>query len=105
MLTLEHLDVRVTRHHDAEMRTTLTLDDDVAARLKELARRKGISFRETVNTVLRRGFSTPESREAGKPGYTVRVFRSEFRPGVDLLRLNQLSDDLETEGSTSRESL
>lgn len=87
------------------MRTTLTLDDDVAARLKELARRKGLSFRETVNTVLRRGFSTPETREAEKAGYTVRVFRSEFRPGVDLLRLNQLSDDLETEGSTSRESL
>lgn len=39
------------------MRTTLTLDDDVAAKLKAAARRDGLSFRELVNETLRRGLA------------------------------------------------
>jgi hypothetical protein len=79
------------------MRTTLTLDDDLALKLKELARRRRTSFKETVNTVLRRGLATP----AGRPGRPFRTdtFRSPFRPGVDPLRLNQLADDLEAESA------
>ncbi|MBI5495964.1 MAG: hypothetical protein HY904_13145 [Deltaproteobacteria bacterium] len=34
-----HLDINIIKHHDACMRTTLTLDDDVAAALKRAARR------------------------------------------------------------------
>jgi plasmid stability protein len=37
------------------VRTTLTLDDDVAARLTAEARRSGRSFKETVNDALRAG--------------------------------------------------
>ena len=37
------------------MRTTLTLDEDVARQLKERARRSGESFKEVVNSVLRQG--------------------------------------------------
>jgi hypothetical protein len=37
------------------MRTTLTLDDDVALRLVEEQQRRGASFRDTVNAVLRAG--------------------------------------------------
>jgi hypothetical protein len=36
-------------------RTTLTLDDDVAAKLKAEARRRDRPFREVVNEALRRG--------------------------------------------------
>jgi Arc/MetJ family transcription regulator len=36
------------------MRTTLTLDDDVAAKLKAEARLAGRPFREIVNEMLRR---------------------------------------------------
>jgi len=36
------------------VRTTLTLDDDVAAKLKSLARRSGRAFREVVNDTLRK---------------------------------------------------
>jgi hypothetical protein len=77
------------------MRTTLTLDDDVAAKLRELAHRRKVSFKEVVNSVLRRGLVAQEGR--AEPGHPFRVdaFRSAFRPGVDPLRLNQLSDELE----------
>jgi hypothetical protein len=37
------------------MRTTLTLDDDVAAKLKAEARRSGCPFHVIVNDTLRRG--------------------------------------------------
>jgi hypothetical protein len=82
------------------MRTTLTLDDDVAAKLQELARRKKVSFKEAVNTVLRRGFVAPEMRRTGR--FRVAVFSSPFRAGVDPLRLNQLSDELEAEEAGAR---
>ena len=37
------------------MRTTLTIDDDVAQLLQEEVRRSGDTFKETVNDVLRKG--------------------------------------------------
>ena len=39
------------------MRTTLTLDDDLAKELTKLARRLGVSFKEVVNDAIRRGIS------------------------------------------------
>jgi hypothetical protein len=48
------------------MRTTITLDDDVAARLKAESRRPNRPFREIVNETLRRGLegrrATPKRR-------------------------------------------
>ena len=37
------------------MRTTITLDDDVAASLKRLEKRRGVKFKALVNEVLREG--------------------------------------------------
>jgi hypothetical protein len=37
------------------MRTTITLEDDVAASLKRLEKRRGIKFKALVNQVLREG--------------------------------------------------
>ena len=74
------------------MRTTLTLDDELARRLEELARREGRPFKEVVNEAVRRGLAAQEVAE-----YRVETFRSGFRAGVDPLRLNQVVDELETE--------
>lgn len=46
------------------MRTTLTLDPDVAAQLKRTMRSRGETLKDTVNTALRAGLallSTPPS--------------------------------------------
>ena len=83
------------------MRTTLTLDDDVAAKLTDFARRKRLSFKEAVNTVLRRGFVAPERPGARARRVRIRVFDSPFRTGVDPLRLNQLCDDLAADEATA----
>jgi hypothetical protein len=83
------------------MRTTLTLDEDVAAKLKDFVRRKQVSFKEAVNSLLRRGLSATQPRKDARKPFRVDVFNSPFRPGVDPLRLNQLSDDLEVEAATT----
>lgn len=48
------------------MRTTLTLDDDVAAMIERLRRGHGLSLKEAVNRALRLGLERieqPEPRE------------------------------------------
>jgi len=55
------------------MRTTLTLDDDIAARLAEETRRTGRSLKQVVNETLRRGFMTPQKPEHRKK-FKVRPF-------------------------------
>jgi hypothetical protein len=42
------------------VRTTLTIEDDVAALLEAEQRRSGASFKETVNRALRKGLLTAE---------------------------------------------
>ncbi len=77
------------------MRTTLTLDDDVAAALKQQARLLDKPFKQIVNEALRRGLAldVPVKR----PPYRVKPFRSGYRPGVDPLRLKQLDEELQEE--------
>jgi hypothetical protein len=77
------------------MRTTLTLQDDVAERLKELAHEQRLSFKEVVDVVLRRGLAAQELQVGEEEPFEVVAFSSPFRAGVDPLRLNQLVDDLE----------
>ncbi|CAN5318397.1 ribbon-helix-helix protein, CopG family [soil metagenome] len=41
------------------MRTTFTLDDDVAAEVDRLRRNEGIGISEAVNRLIRRGLAAP----------------------------------------------
>jgi len=78
------------------MRTTLTLDDDLASLLKARARQFGISFKDMVNRAVRSGLG----REMGPSGRDVPKTVPHsfgFRPGIDLDKLNQLVDELEAD--------
>ncbi|HEU0168187.1 MAG TPA: ribbon-helix-helix protein, CopG family, partial [Chloroflexota bacterium] len=44
------------------MRTTVTLDDDVAAAASELRRQEGIGLSEAVNRLARAGLARPAKR-------------------------------------------
>ena len=79
------------------MRTTLTLDDDIARQLQEKSRRSGASFKEVVNETLRKGLGRGEKPGAKLPRFEVKARPRGFRSGVDVLRLNQLNDELEME--------
>ena len=74
------------------MRTTVTLDPDVAAKLKEAARRRGTSFKEVLNASVRRGLEG--EGEAPEP-YRLRTRSLGVRAGVDLDGALGLAADLE----------
>lgn len=78
------------------MRTTLTLDRDVADCLKKQMRRTGHGLKATINEALRRGL-----RMGGKPPrlphFEVRPHSFGVKAGIDLDRINQLVDELEAE--------
>jgi hypothetical protein len=66
------------------MRTTLTLDEDVAAKLKAESRRAGRPFRDIVNDTLRRGLA---SRRATVKRRAFRIAArdlGDLRPGLSL---------------------
>lgn len=78
------------------MRTTLTLETEVARRLRQEMRRTGRGMKAVVNEALRSGLGLAERREKPPP-FKVQPHSFGFKPGVDLDRLNQLVDELEAE--------
>jgi hypothetical protein len=77
------------------MRTTLTLDDDVAAKLKAESRRAGRPFREIVNETLRRGMASRRvtaQRQAFK--ITARDL-GDLKPGLSLDNVAGLIEHVE----------
>ncbi len=77
------------------MRTTVTLDPDVAQKLTRLAHARRATFKETLNDVLRRGLS--QRSAAAQSDFAVEPFDTGLRTGVDPLRLNQLAAELDSE--------
>ena len=49
------------------MRTTLTIDDDIAKLVEQEQRRSGESFKGTVNTLLRLGLMNSRQKADKKP--------------------------------------
>ncbi|MDQ6932494.1 MAG: TraY domain-containing protein [Candidatus Eremiobacteraeota bacterium] len=73
------------------MRTTLTLDEDVAAKLEAEARRSGRSFRMVVNETLRLGLLRPP-RSPSVPPFKVRPKRLGLRAGLSYDNIEELLD-------------
>lgn len=74
------------------MRTTVTLDEDVAAALQEVAGRRGLSFKEALNTTLRAGLASTSG--ASRP-YRVPARAMGLRAGVDVDKALRLAAALE----------
>lgn len=74
------------------MRTTLTLEDDLASRLKELAHERDVPFKQVVNETIRQGLEGAEAREPYElPTFDMGV------PLMDLTKAAQLADALDDE--------
>jgi len=83
------------------VRTTLSLDRDVAERLRLEMRRTGKGLKESVNEALRRGLALG-GRPPRAPRFRVEPHAFGFKPGIDLDRLNQLADELESEEASRK---
>ena len=66
------------------MRTTLTLDDDVSAKLKSLAKRTGKSFKETVNEAIRCGLTVIPTTQCAATFRVVDRDLGNTQPGINL---------------------
>lgn len=77
------------------MRTTLTLDDDVAAKLRSEMRRSGRSFREVVNDMLRRGLAGPRPAAALEPFRVTPRDLGQLRSGLSLDNIGELIEQVE----------
>ncbi len=62
------------------MRTTVTLDPDVEAKLKATMRERGVSFKAALNDAVRAGLSRPG--QAGRP-YKMPTARLGVRIDID----------------------
>lgn len=81
------------------MRTTVTLDPDVARMLNDQAARSRKSFKETLNAAVRLGLSRSDDAKTSAP-FVIEARPMALRAGVDPVRLNSLLDDMETEHFT-----
>ena len=79
------------------MRTTVTLDDDVAAIIETEKRRSGESFRTTLNRLVRRG-AAADRRQAAP-----RLPELPGRPTLDITDISGLLAALDDERRTQRD--
>jgi hypothetical protein len=76
------------------VRTTLTLDDDVTAKLKEQVRKSGKPFKEVVNRFLRMGLNTPEHSRPRRR-FVVKARPLGLPPGLSYDNIEDLLEQLE----------
>lgn len=76
------------------MRTTLTLDDDIAAKVKALCVRTGESFKAVLNRLLRAGLLSSRDRRPRAP-FRVRARSLGLRAGVQLDNVAELLEQLD----------
>ncbi|MGH8209396.1 MAG: ribbon-helix-helix protein, CopG family [Steroidobacteraceae bacterium] len=77
------------------MRTTLTLDDDVAARLQAEARKTGRPFKTVVNEYLRAGLAQRRAAKAGAPFRVEPVSMGVPPPGRSYDNVGALLEEIE----------
>jgi hypothetical protein len=84
------------------VRTTITLDPDLAAKLRALARERGVTFKEALNSTLRRGLMSGGG--GSKRRYRLASRRLGLRPGVDLEHALRLAGEIEDAETIRRAS-
>lgn len=73
------------------MRTTLTLDGDVAAKAREAVRKTGLPFKVIVNNALRVGIDAVLAPRQGTPFQTIGRPMG-LRPGLNYDNISELLD-------------
>ena len=95
------LDASIREHHDAFVRTTLTLDPDVAKLIEDAAAEQRKPIKQVVNEALRRGLLPRDPNRTPKR-YRVKPHRTSLLPGIDPESFNKLTDELEDDAVAAR---
>jgi hypothetical protein len=75
------------------VRTTLSLDDDIAHLLNQEIRRSGVSFKEAVNHYLRLGLIA--SKQPKRKKFVVKPLPMGLPPGLSYDNVEELIEALE----------
>jgi len=78
------------------MRTTLTLEPDVARRLKARMSAEGLTLKTAVNQALRAGLATEKGKQPRKR-FVVKPHHGGLMPGIDFDKINQVLDEMDVE--------
>jgi hypothetical protein len=79
------------------VRTTLSIDDDIAALVEQEVRRSGDSFKGTINRLLRRGLMAADGKAERKP-FVVKPLFMGLHPGQNYDNIEALLEELEGPG-------
>jgi hypothetical protein len=79
------------------MRTTVTLDTDVAEELKAIARRRNLPFKQVLNSTVRAGLA---AERAGREPFVQKTYPMGAK--VDMTKALQMAADLEDDENTRR---
>ena len=88
-------------HHDVYLLSSmhendsLTLDDDVAAKLKAETRRSGRTLKDVVNEYLRLGLYAKKTQQPRRPFHVEARDLGALRPGLSLDNVGDLLEQLE----------
>lgn len=88
--------------YDVIMRTTLSIDSDVAERIRQELRSGKRSLKAVINDRLRAGFGMVP--HAPRSTFRVEPHSSDYLPGIDTAKLNQVLDELEVEAFNQRQA-
>jgi hypothetical protein len=88
------LDIMMRNGYHQDVRTTLTIDDDIAAKINAEMRRSGKSFKETVNEALRIGLNARKEFKSSEP-FKVRARSLGTYPGLNYDNIGELLEHIE----------
>jgi hypothetical protein len=91
-------DFATWKHHDASMRTTLSINDALLVELRKRADSTGKPFRAVVEETLQAGLAR-SGASTRKRRFRVQPHPLELKPGLGSVSLNQLYDQVEAEDS------
>lgn len=84
------------------MRTTVTLDDDVAALLRQAMRHRGTSFERALNDAIRSGLVGGQTAQARLDPFRQKTFHMGFDPTFRWDKALQMAGDIEDEELTHK---
>ena len=79
------------------MVTTIKLDNDVADFFQKRSESQNRSIDQVTNEFLRSEIEARSKRQEIEEHFRVRTFSSDYAPGVDRTKLNQLNDQFEVD--------
>lgn len=85
------------------MRTTLTIEPEVARRIESEIRRTRKTLKAVINDALKAGLGLSEKAVEPLPPFEVKAYDMGVMPGIDYDKLNQLLDEWDVEAYLEKE--